>query len=497
MDTENKYRYNDERQRYHVMNRLYLISAGALMLIIVIFLWMKVAVKSIALPTTVGNTVIILIACIINAIIFSKDRSSKRLKTAITLEFGIEVFLLGVQSNASFLNLVLISVLAVQIPYYDKRAYTRNIIGYTATYLLIEVIRGIQGVTEWDVSSLCSIMISLGTFYVLMRIETISKQFSDHALGSVAQQNEKQKIMLEDVVSISRTVKEQSDKSMEMVDSLVETTETVTANMQEISSATNLTAQNIEEQNHMTQSIQEAIDLTGESSKKMVSIATESNESIQENMKVMENLKQQSAQIAHTNNQVTEAMERLQSKTREVEEIAGMILNISSQTNLLALNASIESARAGEAGKGFAVVADQIRELAEQTRNSTEEITTIINELNENANEVVVSVETSVGAAKSQNEMILSAADTFEKLNTNMVDLIDNVNGMDERITRLSDSNNKIVGNISQLSATTEQVTASAEQASSISNQNLEYAHEAKDAIVQIKQTTDNLEQYI
>lgn len=497
MSGENKYRYNEEKERYHTMNRLYLIAADTLMVILLVYLWLGFAVKRLALFTSIGNTAILIVASIINVIIFFGDRSSRRLKFAITIELGLEFFLLGVQSNASFINLILICVLAVQIPYYDRKVYKNNVIIYTALYIIVEVIRTVKGITSSDVSSFCTILISLGAFYVLTRIGTISKQFSDDALGSVAEQSGKQKTMLEDIVSISRTVKEESDKSTEMVNNLVEATETVTSSMQEISSATNLTAQNIEEQNNMTQSIQEAINLTEERSKRMVNIATESNVSIQENMRVMDRLKEQSVQIADTNNEVTEAMERLQNKTKEVEEIAGMILNISSQTNLLALNASIESARAGEAGRGFAVVAEQIRQLAEQTRSSTEEITRIINELNENANEVVVSVESSVGATASQNEMIHSAADTFEKLNTNMVELIENINEIDDRITNLSDSNNKIVENISQLSATTEEVTASAEQASNMSEQNLEYAQQAKEAIRQIKQKTDSLEQYI
>ena len=59
-----------------------------------------------------------------------------------------------------------------------------------------------------------------------------------------------------------------------------------------------------------------------------------SNDSIQENMRVMDELKDQAEQITNTNHDVTEAMTKLQDKTKEVEEIAGMILNISSQTNL-------------------------------------------------------------------------------------------------------------------------------------------------------------------
>lgn len=303
--------------------------------------------------------------------------------------------------------------------------------------------------------------------------------------------------MFDGIVDISKIIHSETAKSSSLVDELVNVTQTVAGNMKNIATASHTTSQNIEEQNNMTRSIQTAIETTGEHSRQMVSVATESNASIQENIKVMESLKAQSAQIASTNHEVTASMAKLQEKTAEVENIAGMILNISSQTNLLALNASIESARAGEAGRGFAVVADQIRQLAEQTKQSTEEITRITTELSMNANDVVKSIESSIDATNDQNDKIISAAASFEQLNANMAKLIQDIGAIDHQISGLSESNNRIVDNISQLSAATQEVTASAEQVEQMSDDNLNYANEVKDTINQIVDTSNGLKKYL
>lgn len=492
-----QYRYNETAERYRKMNGAFTIATSCLWVMYLIYLLFKLEVASIAPPTAYGNMIFVVIFAAINLGMYFKNKESIRIKQLVVIEMGLEFLLLGMQTDAEFIYFALLGILALQIPYYDQRSYKRYCIGYAVIFTIVIIVRGIKGLGAQDVDGMCRSICMYLMFYLLFQVGKIAKLFSDHALSSVEEQSGKQKVILDGILDISRTVQDETTKSSGLVDELVNVTEAVAQSMKEISSAANTTALSIEEQNTMTQSIQNAIEETGARSKKMVDIAMDSNESIQENLQVMEELKAQSEQIAATNHEVTESMTRLQNKTKEVEEIAGMILNISSQTNLLALNASIESARAGEAGRGFAVVADQIRQLAEQTRSSTEEITRIIDELNENANEVVLSVESSVDATESQNEKIIMAAESFEKLNSNMTQLIDDINGIDQQILGLSDSNNRIVENISQLSAATQQVTASAEQVREMSEQNMICAEDVKDAIGLIQGKTDDMKQYI
>lgn len=105
---------------------------------------------------------------------------------------------------------------------------------------------------------------------------------------------------------------------------------------------------------------------------------------------------------------------KLESSSTKIKEVIQIIAEISSQINLLALNATIESARAGEAGKGFAVVANEVKNLANQTNKSVEEIAQVIDEMGGVSSEIIgalADIKSSVNLISSSSVSIASAVE--------------------------------------------------------------------------------------
>lgn len=184
-------------------------------------------------------------------------------------------------------------------------------------------------------------------------------------------------------------------------------------------------ARNIEEltnsAENMRASNQTAEQIMGE----LISISSESGVAI-ENVRKQTDLTNQSAQQIRT----------------ATEIIAG----ISNQTNLLALNASIEAARAGEHGKGFAVVAEEIRTLADQSRESTELINNIVNDLIENSNVSVEITQKVSEAFAKQNEKIQDTEEIFRSLNREIGQVGDAIGGIGAEVGDL-ETHKEVIGN--------------------------------------------------
>lgn len=481
-----KYRYNDSVERMKRVNRVYLLAL--VILFGVLLTYQSLLMKEGSFPESLGlySRIAMIGAVIVDAIFFWVRKSSKYLRICITVEVWIAYLFFLLNTEAGFLGMALVGVLGVSILYYDIKYYTVTLVLSAVLYVAGQIIRVNMGVVSGDVNGVCNVIMTFAIFIMLFIISRLSKIFNDHALGAVEEQSEIQ-------MHIVKVIKDETSSSTEMVKSLYKASGNIAQSMHDISASTEKIVENITEQNYMTQNIQNAIFNTQEYSSEMVSVATISNEEIQTNQKMMTTLKEQSKQIAENNVLVTEAMEQLQERIEKVAAIANMILRISNQTKILSLNASVESARAGEAGRGFSIVAEQVRQLAEETKEFTESITQIIEELSVNSKTVVSAVDVSLKATESQNQMIGAAADAFDELSSNMNVLINNIQEIGERINSLSSANNRIVDNITHLSALSEEVSASAEETSQLTEMNAKYAGQTWESIQKINQSTTGL----
>jgi methyl-accepting chemotaxis protein len=161
----------------------------------------------------------------------------------------------------------------------------------------------------------------------------------------------------------------------------------------------------------------------------------------------------------------------LEKQSSEISEIISTITDIADRTNLLALNAAIEAARAGESGRGFAVVADEVRKLAEQTKGSSERISSMVSQIQSITQQASKSMEDSVGMVQQGIEQADSVSETIEHIKANADRVNEAIQAITVSMKEQSNVSVEISRNVERVAQMTEENTAAIAQNKHVAGQ--------------------------
>ncbi len=178
-------------------------------------------------------------------------------------------------------------------------------------------------------------------------------------------------------------------------------------------------------------------------------------------------------------NSISHTILSLSEKTQQIGSVNNVIANLTQQSKMLALNASIEAAKAGEAGKGFAVVATEVRDLAEQSQESTEQVHIILRDIQLATDRVVMATEQGTKGVDQVEVLVNSTSDIMQKLN----------NVIQESVI----SSQQIVAAVRQEGAGISQVAVAMNQINSVTTQFVMAAEQTKTVSYTLMQISDKL----
>ncbi|MGE7999661.1 methyl-accepting chemotaxis protein [Lysinibacillus sp. NPDC093190] len=271
---------------------------------------------------------------------------------------------------------------------------------------------------------------------------------------------------IQTVLNATTLLNQSSNYVHEAFNEIVASSQEVSVAINEIAQGASKQSEDTEETNYRMIDLSDQIDAITTLSNEMDELSKKTKTTTDEGMKEVESLRERNSETNVMNGRIQQQMESLASNIANINHIIASIQGITEQTNLLALNASIEAARAGEHGKGFAVVAEEVRKLAEQSRNETDIIKQTVDSILENSQQTVAVIASNAGLIQAQNESVQSTEVAFKDNSELSSSIATSISELMAKLSHMLEHKNQAIMAIQSISAISEETAASAEQVS-------------------------------
>ncbi|BBL91154.1 methyl-accepting chemotaxis protein [Vibrio rotiferianus] len=310
-------------------------------------------------------------------------------------------------------------------------------------------------------SLLCAWVLSGKIVTPIVSLQRVMRELAQGNLNARAESDGKNELAM-----LSKDVNQTAEQLRSTVDQLMRISEEVASASTELAAVMTQAEANAQQELIEIEQVASAVNELASTADNVSSNATSADSTAREadglaksGLAVFKESAQASEHMSQALTDAAQVVQRLQSQSEQISNVVEVIRGVSEQTNLLALNAAIEAARAGESGRGFAVVADEVRMLAARTQKSTEEIQSIIEELQAQSGLANESMQVSLDMLSKNNELAQQA-------NHALV-------GITESVADINDSNTQVATAAEQQSQVTQDINRNVVNMSELVNQNV------------------------
>lgn len=237
----------------------------------------------------------------------------------------------------------------------------------------------------------------------------------------------------------------------------------VTSSIEEIATANSQQSSEVEKGSMAIQELNETINRLVAQAKSMEFSLQDAHQEVGSGRTNVTNLESSYQNLESSLSKVAFIVNDLSAKSKNISQVTDVIKQISEQTNLLSLNASIEAARAGEHGRGFAVVANEVRNLAEQSKESAEHIQNIIYSVIQDTAQAVTMMKETNTISEQQKDAVNNVTDSINQITNSLEKIVGNIQISNHAIQEIDVQKDVVGGMINEISASSEETTASTE----------------------------------